>query len=42
MGTNIENYDTSDMVDYHYGQFPPSNLDLAVLIEPLSLSLIHI
>ena len=36
MGTNIENYDTSDMVDYHYGQFPPSNLDLAVLIEPLS------
>lgn len=33
---HIDNYDLSQMVDYHYGKFPPSHLDLARLIEPLS------
>lgn len=36
MARGIENYDLSKMIDYHYGQFPPDNLDLARLIEPLS------
>ena len=36
MARSIENYDLSSMIDYHYGQFPPSELDLAQLIEPLA------
>jgi Fic family protein len=30
----LDDYDFSDMVDYHYGRFPPSALDLARLMEP--------
>ncbi len=36
MATNIEQYDQRDLVDYHYGKFPPANLDLARLIAPLA------
>ena len=36
MAGNIEDYDHSDVVDYHYGRFPPANLDLTRLIEPLT------
>lgn len=36
MAKGIENYDLSGMIDYHYGQFPPTVLDLARLIDPLS------
>lgn len=36
MTTGIENYDLKDMIDYHYGQFPPEILDLSRLIEPLA------
>lgn len=36
MRRGIEGYDTSDLVDYHYGCFPPRELELASLIEPLS------
>lgn len=32
----IENYDHTRCVDYHYDRFPPSQLDLSILIEPLS------
>lgn len=35
MSVNIEAYDLSNVVDYHYGRFPPSKLDLTRLIEPL-------
>lgn len=31
----LENYDLSDVVDYHYGRFPPAELELAKLVEPL-------
>lgn len=33
---SLENYDLSDVVDYHYGKFPPGKLDLECLIEPLT------
>lgn len=33
---NIESYDHSNVVDYHYGHFPPSELDFSRLIEPLA------
>lgn len=33
---NVDAYDKSDMVDYHYGRFPPASLELAQLIEPLA------
>ena len=33
---NIDAYDHSDVVDYHYGRFPPGDLDLGRLIEPLT------
>lgn len=36
MAVRIENYDIGPMVDYHYGSFPPKQLDLVRLIEPLS------
>lgn len=36
MAGTIDSYDTSNVVDYHYGKFPPSALDLARLIAPLS------
>lgn len=36
MAFNIENYDLSDCVDYHYGGFPPGELDYAKLIQPLA------
>lgn len=36
MTRGIENYDTSGMIDYHYGRFPPTDLDLARLIEPIT------
>jgi len=36
MSKNIENYDQSNVVDYHYGRFPPSELGLERLIEPLT------
>lgn len=32
----LTSYDTSDMVDYHYGKFPPQKLDLSRLIAPLT------
>lgn len=32
----IENYDLSKVVNYHYGRFPPTELDLVQLIEPLA------
>lgn len=32
----IDNYDLRDVVDYHYGKFPPSDLDLAKLIAPVT------
>jgi len=31
----IEAYDQSDAVGYHYGRFPPGELDLSRLVEPL-------
>lgn len=36
MPASIERYDQSQMVDYHYGQFPPTDLDLTRLIAPLA------
>ena len=36
MAQGIENYDLSSMIDYHYGRFPPSELELERLIEPLA------
>lgn len=36
MVTTINAYDQTMAVDYHHGQFPPSNLDLNQLVEPLS------
>lgn len=36
MAANLDAYDRSEMVDYHYGRFPPQALDLNQLIEPLS------
>lgn len=36
MTVNIENYDCSDVVNYHYGRFPPAAMDLVPLIEPLA------
>lgn len=36
MSRNIDNYDQSDVVDYHYGRFPPKDLGLQQLIEPLA------
>jgi len=36
MAIGIENYDLSGMIDYHYGRFPPTELDLTRLIEPLA------
>lgn len=32
----IEEYDHSNSVDYHYGRFPPEELELSRLIEPLA------
>ncbi|MEO0485533.1 MAG: Fic/DOC family N-terminal domain-containing protein [Pseudomonadota bacterium] len=36
MPLHIDDYDHSNVVDYHYGQFPPNALDLTKLIEPLA------
>lgn len=36
MSSGLENYDLSEVVDYHYGRFPPANLDLSRLVEPLT------
>jgi Fic family protein len=36
MSKGIEHYDLSGMIDYHYGKFPPAELDLTRLIEPLA------
>lgn len=36
MGRNIGTYDLTNVVDYHYGSFPPTELELAKLIEPLA------
>ncbi|SEQ00074.1 Fic family protein [Thalassovita taeanensis] len=36
MSVNIENYNLNNVVDYHYGRFPPSDLNLSHLIEPLT------
>ncbi len=36
MPTHIDDYDQSNAVNYHYGHFPPSELDLSRLIEPLT------
>lgn len=36
MAQGIENYDLSSMIDYHYGQFPPTDFELQRLIEPLA------
>lgn len=36
MPLHIDDYDHSNVVNYHYGQFPPNALDLTKLIEPLA------
>jgi Fic family protein len=36
LSIGLENYDQTNVVDYHYGRFPPSDLDLSRLIEPLT------
>lgn len=36
MAHQVEGYNCTDMVDYHYGGFPPSKLELAQLIHPLT------
>ncbi len=36
VSVSIESYDHSNVVDYHYGKFPPSELDVNRLIEPLA------
>ncbi|MBV1926684.1 MAG: Fic family protein [Rhodobacteraceae bacterium] len=36
MSMNMKNYNLDNVVDYHYGCFPPSELDLSRLIEPLT------
>ena len=36
MAVDINTYDRRDMVDYHYGAFPPGELHLPSLIGPLS------
>lgn len=36
MPVSIESYDHSNVVNYHYGHFPPSELDFSRLIEPLA------
>ncbi|WP_424973121.1 Fic family protein [Dinoroseobacter sp. S76] len=36
MVSHIDRYDQSDMVEYHYGAFPPEALDLGRLIGPLA------
>jgi Fic family protein len=36
MPLHIDDYDHSNVVDYHYGRFPPNALDLTKLIEPLA------
>ena len=36
MPGSLDAYDLSEAVDYHYGRFPPTELDLARLIEPLA------
>lgn len=36
MPLHIDDYDHSNVVDYHYGHFPPNALDLTKLIEPLA------
>lgn len=33
--SQIEEYDFSEAVDYHYGQFPPKNLNYEKIIKPL-------
>ena len=38
MPANLEIYDFSEMVEYHYGKFPPKILNLEKLIDPLSRS----
>lgn len=35
MAVPLDTYDRSGMVDYHYGRFPPGDLNLTRLIEPL-------
>jgi cell filamentation protein, protein adenylyltransferase len=36
MSVKLETYDHKNVVDYHYGHFPPKELDLNRLIEPLT------
>ena len=36
MSNNLQDYDFSEAVRYHYGQFPPSDVDYAKIIVPLS------
>lgn len=36
MSVNLDQYDQNDVVDYHYGAFPPDKLDLSKLIDPLT------
>lgn len=36
MASNLLDYDFSESVGYHYGQFPPADVDYAKLIGPLS------
>jgi len=36
MAVNIDDYDLSIVVSYHYGQFPPNDLELQALLGPLA------
>ena len=36
MPANLDAYDLSEMVDYHYGRFPPRELDFGKLVGPLA------
>lgn len=36
MSGKLDNYDQSNVVDYHYNRFPPKELDLNRLIDPLT------
>lgn len=36
MVVDLTSYNLDHVVDYHYAQFPPRDLELAELIEPLS------
>ena len=36
MAVNIDDYDLSIVVSYHYGKFPPNDLELQALLGPLA------